>query len=420
MQLDPERLGYCDPGRYSFGAASQSGHMLHHPAWLSLLTCPATLCVLHAILPEGFSYSGGGGDFVRAGTGNYQALHSALGPGRVPPEYRSDRAPPKITINFVLQLASPENGPMRVIPGKKVINGQQDFPPKFADELEEHLQSKLCPLPVGAAILRDSRLWHGGTPNLHGETFFLPSVEVFSAKYASFIAGPHSSRGWCPACQWHLCSIPSKDRRCCLPETLFLKLPQEVQACCLPIRGPDAEVPTGFREFAHLRRSWEVRPSKFSAPDSKTWDSWKQSKESASSTSRPARTSSDDSWSRNGALGRWRSWRRADWNRPWSETKNSQDMRRTSVRSGSGEAGPINADTQPANVRDTVTAFAAVVAKSARVTLGLVALYQAVQLWASFLTVSEKLAVIIGRATLRSLPASLLGILGRLAFLRRL
>ncbi|CAE7461361.1 OLA1 [Symbiodinium natans] len=418
LELDPERIGCRDPGRYSFGAASQSGHMLHYEAWSQLLSCEAVLHALHAIFPDGFCFCGGGGDFVLGETLNYQALHSDLGPGRVPSEHRLENAPPKIAVNFTVQEIGAENGPMRVIPGKKVISGQQDIPPKFADEPERYKQSKLFPLPAGAAIIRDLRLWHGGTPNLSAETRFLPSVEAFSAKYASFISGQHASEGWCRACQWHHCSIPLKDRRCCLPEYLFLKLPPAVQAVCSAIRSQDA-VPTDFREFAHLRRSWEAGASSSQVSSKPMWQPWRHEKSLPSSMPKAPKPLIDD-WS-----GR-RKWRgRVDWNRSWSEARNSrQEFKGYAATNKSSkldhdEAG--NKDNQViASVRGAAAAIAAVVAKSARVTLGLVVLYRATKVWAAFLTISERFVTDASRSALRVLPTIVTRILGRLAVLRRL
>ena len=67
-------------------------------------------------------------------------------------------------------------GPMRIVPGQKVLNGQSDLHPMFSEEPPEMKESKLCPLPAGADIFRDLRTWHGDTPNLSNTTRFLPSA----------------------------------------------------------------------------------------------------------------------------------------------------------------------------------------------------------------------------------------------------
>ncbi|CAK0842134.1 unnamed protein product, partial [Prorocentrum cordatum] len=151
LRHDPERLGCRDPGRYSFGAAAQSGALLHLPAWRHLLDCEAVLAVLDA---------------------NFQALHSDLGPSRVPPGQRADWPPPKVAVNFSVQrIDTAAFGPMRALPARKTLElGQQ--PPPFAGESDHSRRSTLFPLPAGAAVLRDLRVWHGGTPNLTAETRF--------------------------------------------------------------------------------------------------------------------------------------------------------------------------------------------------------------------------------------------------------
>ncbi|CAE7489313.1 OLA1 [Symbiodinium sp. CCMP2592] len=398
LELDPERIGWChDPGHYSFCAASLSGHMLHHEAWSLLLACEATFSALHAILPDG--------DFVLAGTEKYQTLHADVGPGQVPPEYRADDAPPQIAINFTLQAMTEKNGPMRVVPGKKVIHGQQDVPPNFRHEPDRYKQSKLFPLPAGAAILRDLRLWHGGTSNVSEETCFLPSVEVFSAKYASFVFEKSEEKRW----HWNR---PSKDRRC-LPDSLFLQLPSVVRERCQEIRAENP-VPTGFRDFT---QPWLGKKRGFE---------WEAHKEESESTSRP---SAAKEWRRGGFQGKsWRTWRgRADWNRSWSDTRAHSDRQdlRSSASSTSANLEVVGrGDTESridfATLCASVADVASVVAKSARVTLALVLLYRAVQLWGALLAVSDRIVAGAGRTALRVLKAALPRVLTRVAFLQRL
>jgi len=402
LELDPERIGWChDPGHYSFCAASQAGHMLHHEAWSLLLACEATFSALHAILPDGFVFCGGGGDFVLAGTEKYQTLHADVGPGQVPPEYRVGDAPPQIAINFTVQAMTEKNGPMRVVPGRKVIHGQQDVPPSFRHEPDRYKQSKLFPLPAGAAILRDLRLWHGGTPNVSEGTCFLPSVEVFSARYASFIFESSEEKRW----HWNL---PSKDRRC-LPDSLFLQLPSVVRERCQEIRAENV-VPTGFRDFTQPwlgKRGFE-------------WEAHKEE-----SNSRP---SAAKDWRRGGFQGKsWKTWRgRADWNRSWSDARahsDRQDLRPSASSTSANLELLGRGDTESridfATLRAAVADVASVVAKSARVTLALVLLYRAIQLWGALLAVSDGIVAGTGRAALRILRAALPRALARVACLQR-
>ena len=53
--------------------------------------------------------------------------------------------------------------------------------PSAEAEAEWMRLSTLCPVPAGAAVLRDARAWHGGTPNLtRNQTRALPNVEYFA------------------------------------------------------------------------------------------------------------------------------------------------------------------------------------------------------------------------------------------------
>ena len=114
----------------------------------------------------------------------YQALHSDLGAHRVPPGQRKDWPPPKMAVNFAVHdILFGDFGPMRVVPRRKLISN---------DEPEEMRESKLFPLNVGAAVIRDLRLWHGGTPNVSGLTRLFPNVELHSASYAEFLDAAHS------------------------------------------------------------------------------------------------------------------------------------------------------------------------------------------------------------------------------------
>merc|ERR1712232_156691 len=75
-----------------------------------------------------------------------------------------------------------ENGPMRIIP--KTGIPQKGFPPELSRELE-HSKLSTCPLKKGSALIRDLRVWHGGTPNFSARTRFLPGIEFMDKSYAS-------------------------------------------------------------------------------------------------------------------------------------------------------------------------------------------------------------------------------------------
>merc|ERR550514_200168 len=98
--------------------------------------------------------------------------------------------PPKLAVNFaVQQIDSADFGPMRIVPGRRVLTNHH-MPPCFPDEEVDLRESKLFPMEPGTAVVRDLRVWHGGTPNVRAITRFLPNVEVVSEDYAAYIELP--------------------------------------------------------------------------------------------------------------------------------------------------------------------------------------------------------------------------------------
>ena len=175
------------PHRYSFGATSATRHMFHRPEWCELLDMPTTTPILTAIFgsPNYIVY-GCGGDLALPGAIEYQGLHS----DNVWSELHDpvggvtmrDLPVPSVHINFPLVDLTPENGPIRQIPG---THRSRAPIPRLADEPEWMRLSTVCPLPAGSAIFRDARCWHGGTPNLSREVRAMPNVEYFAPWFRS-------------------------------------------------------------------------------------------------------------------------------------------------------------------------------------------------------------------------------------------
>lgn len=249
LHYDPGGIGNRDPGRYSFGAAQKSKSMLHHDAWRYMLDNGSCIQLLQSIFEGPWEFVGGGGDFVRGGTKNYQALHSDLGAPRVPASLRGSHPPPKVAVNFSVQPVTMENGPMRIVPGHKVLTGSRDMPPPFPLEPEEMRQSKVCPLPPGAAIVRDLRVWHAGTPNLSSATRFLPNVEAAATTFIAHEEQERTRKG-----------KGGKGGKWCLPRGLFDTLSAECKEHCarlVPPRGMRAP-DTGVKPFfVQPQRTWE-------------------------------------------------------------------------------------------------------------------------------------------------------------------
>ena len=128
---------------------------------------------------------------MRGGTQNFQGLHSDLGLGRVPHDQQRSLPAAKIAVNFAVEDVFFDNGPMRVVPRRKVLTNREQ-PLAFLDEPSAHELGTVAlqPLKAGAAVIRDLRLWHSGTPNFGKSTRFLPDVEVCSLEYATHIDDP--------------------------------------------------------------------------------------------------------------------------------------------------------------------------------------------------------------------------------------
>lgn len=175
------------PHRYSFGGTSASRHMFHRSEWCELIDLPTTTPILTSIFgsPDYIAY-GCGGDLALPGAIEYQGLHS----DNVWTELHDpvggmsmrDLPVPVVHINFPLVDLTPENGPIRQIPGTQRSRAPI---PSLIDEPEWMRLSTVCPLPAGSAIIRDARTWHGGTPNLSKEVRAMPNVEYMAPWFRS-------------------------------------------------------------------------------------------------------------------------------------------------------------------------------------------------------------------------------------------
>ncbi|MEM7338793.1 MAG: phytanoyl-CoA dioxygenase family protein [Actinomycetota bacterium] len=175
------------PHRYSFGGTSASRHMFHRPEWCQLIDLPTTTPILTSIFGSAdYVVYGSGGDLALPGAIEYQGLHS----DNVWTELHDpiggvsmrDLPVPVVHINFPLVDLTPENGPIRQIPGSHRSRAPI---PRLADEPEWMRLSTVCPLPAGSAIIRDARCWHGGTPNLSHQVRAMPNVEFMAPWFRS-------------------------------------------------------------------------------------------------------------------------------------------------------------------------------------------------------------------------------------------
>jgi hypothetical protein len=166
MQTEARTLRGVDPrrgqGRHSFGWQH------HHPEWVQLIELPRLLELVKSIFRSAdFRCLGGGGDYALPGAA-IQPLHSDMHECIRDPQERvriNDLPTPFVNINFPLIDFTPLNGATRYVLG---THRTRAVPPTLEQEPTWMRQSVLC-LAAGGAILRDTRCWHGGTPNQTAE-----------------------------------------------------------------------------------------------------------------------------------------------------------------------------------------------------------------------------------------------------------
>ena len=194
LAKDKSRQGNRGTHRYSFGSASLTGQMLHEPAWAMLVDLPKVTPIVTAIFGSvDYILRGAGGDFCLPGASTYQPLHSDMNDrieyqGQTFGSFHDPRGKlnyrdlpcPYVCCNFLTCDFTAINGPTRQIPGTQ--HSQQKIP-KLAQEPEWMKLSTVCPAPAGSVLIRDTRAWHGGTPNLSDHVRAIPNAEFHAPWY---------------------------------------------------------------------------------------------------------------------------------------------------------------------------------------------------------------------------------------------
>jgi hypothetical protein len=254
------------PHRYSYGTASASRQVLHEPEWAALVDMPTTTPLLTALFgSDDYWVVGAGGDLCLPGAIEYQTLHYdaretfELSPARLAQAERMgvelrraadgesltertrhliiERAPPRVTINFLLNDMTFENGPIRQIPGTQTLASPL---PTQVDEPEWMRLSTVVGAPAGAGVIRDPRAWHGGTPNVSREIRAMPNVEYTAP--------------WLDASQFQ----PS------MPHEIWARLSPHAQRICARITTEPGVWPAGagvMHPLASKRREAKGSPS---------------------------------------------------------------------------------------------------------------------------------------------------------------
>lgn len=191
VALDGDRAGNRGSHRYSFGGSSMTRSQLHRPAWQMLLELETVDTLVSAIFgsPD-YMLRAASGDFCLPGAVAYQRLHadvrdwvstektpfSAFHDPRGLLSIR-DLPCPYLAVNFLPQDVTRLNGPTRQIPGTQNARGRI---PSLQEEPEWMRLSTVCPVPAGSIMIRDTRAWHGGTPNLTDAVRSIPNLEFYA------------------------------------------------------------------------------------------------------------------------------------------------------------------------------------------------------------------------------------------------
>ena len=177
LVIDEKHHGNRGKGRYSLGAVSASGQQLHNTNWAWLLSDPVLDALDSIYGKEGYTLKGGGGEVVLGKIDEYQDLHADI--TQQPNQYDKLERPPLVVINFAIHGIDETHGPTRLLPARGRPR-DQTRPPFLDDEQNDSLTSCLAPLPRGSCIVRDARIWHGGTPNdkAYPRFFAKPRIHV--------------------------------------------------------------------------------------------------------------------------------------------------------------------------------------------------------------------------------------------------
>ena len=156
------------PVRYSYDEYG------HNPEWEYLGHNERVLPILRGVW-EGHDFRAvaAGGDFVLPG-GEMQPLHNDLawkGAG--------EKVPRVVSVNYYVRDVLPTSGPIRIVPG----SARFPVPPhRVIRRFEpEWMTKSTITGRQGYAVIRDLRVWHGGTSNTSDAPRYMPNLEYVLA-----------------------------------------------------------------------------------------------------------------------------------------------------------------------------------------------------------------------------------------------
>jgi ectoine hydroxylase-related dioxygenase (phytanoyl-CoA dioxygenase family) len=149
--------------RYSYGEYGAN------PEWEHLAQNPRVLGIVKAIWKgRAFRALSAQGDFVLPG-GTWQPLHNDMiwrGAG--------EKVPRVVITNYYVSDVLPSSGPIRQIAG----TARFPVPNRVVNKYEPSwMRESIITGKPGYAVIRDPRVWHGGTPNTSTEPRYMPNVE---------------------------------------------------------------------------------------------------------------------------------------------------------------------------------------------------------------------------------------------------
>ncbi len=148
----------ADPNR---GARRYQMHMPFAPPFSDerVIASPFVLPIVEALVGEDCICHYFASDTPLPGS-DYQAVHPDI--YQLFPESSAVMPPYSIVVNIPLVDAREDNGPLEIWPGGTHHYVAQ---PSQVANLAAEMQSVRVLMPAGSIVIRDSRMWHRGTPN---------------------------------------------------------------------------------------------------------------------------------------------------------------------------------------------------------------------------------------------------------------
>ena len=158
MRLLEAHVQRTDPNR---GANRYQMHMPFAPPFNDerVIANPFVLPIVEALVGKDCICHYMASDTPLPGS-DYQAVHPDIFP--LFPDHNGVLPPYSIVLNIPLVDAREDNGPLEIWPG-----GTHHYVAKTSQvaELAASMQSQRVIMPAGSLLIRDSRMWHRGTPN---------------------------------------------------------------------------------------------------------------------------------------------------------------------------------------------------------------------------------------------------------------